>query len=67
MPSAIILPISINNSWRLAQYGYFPIPMGVKITFTSHKPIILSDVGIENSLCQVERVITEGINFTKLG
>ena len=26
MPNAVILPISINNSWRIAKYNYFPIP-----------------------------------------
>ena len=66
IPSAVILPISINNSWRLAQYNYFPIPMGIKITFTSHNPIILGDIGIEKALSQVERVIQGGINLTTL-
>jgi 1-acyl-sn-glycerol-3-phosphate acyltransferase len=63
MPNAVILPISINNSWRIAQYNYFPIPIGIKITFTSHKPIILSDISIEKALFQVEKVIRGGINF----
>ena len=63
MPNAVILPISINNSWRIAQYNYFPIPTGIKITFTSHKPIILGDISIEKALSQVEKVIRGGINF----
>jgi len=63
MPNAIILPISINNSWRIAQYNYFPIPIGIKITFTSHKPIILSNISIEEALSQVEKLIRGGINF----
>ena len=63
MPNAVILPISINNSWRLAQYNYFPIPIGIKITFTSHNPIILGDISIEKALSQVEKVIRGGINF----
>tara|TARA_Y100000816_G_C25934835_1_gene487557 strand:- start:10 stop:201 length:192 start_codon:yes stop_codon:yes gene_type:complete len=41
MPNATILPISINNSWRLGQHHYFPIPLGVKIFFKLLKPIIL--------------------------
>ena len=67
MPNAVILPISINNSWRIAQYNYFPIPLGIKITFTSHKPIILSDISIEKALSQVEKVIRDGINFKSPG
>ena len=63
MPNAIILPISINNSWRLAKYNYFPIPIGTKITFTSHKPITLGDISIEKASSQVEKVIRGGINF----
>ena len=67
MPNAVILPISINNSWKLAKYNYFPIPIGIKITFTPHNPIILANISLEKALSQVEKVILGGINLESQG
>ena len=63
MPNAVVLPISINSSWRLAHYNYFPILLGVKITFNCHNPIVLCDISLEKALSQVEKVIRGGINL----
>ncbi len=42
VPSAIIVPISINNSWKMFKYGKFPMGLGTHITFTVHNPIKLA-------------------------
>lgn len=42
IPSALIVPISINNSWKMFRYGKFPMGLGTHITFTVHKPINLA-------------------------
>ena len=42
IPSALIVPISINNSWKTLKYGKFPMGLGTHITFTVHKPINLA-------------------------
>ena len=38
-PDAVIVPLSIENSWQLQKYGMFPLPLGVKIRFKVHQPI----------------------------
>ncbi|WP_422106764.1 lysophospholipid acyltransferase family protein [Winogradskyella sp.] len=38
-PNALIVPISINNSWKTLRYGKFPMGLGANITFTVHKPL----------------------------
>jgi 1-acyl-sn-glycerol-3-phosphate acyltransferase len=38
-PDAIIVPVSIENSWQLQKYGMFPLPLGVKVRFKVHQPI----------------------------
>lgn len=38
-PDAVIVPVSIENSWQLQKYGMFPIPIGTKIRFKVHQPI----------------------------
>jgi len=38
-PDAIVVPVSIDNSWQLQKHGMFPLPVGVKIQFKVHQPI----------------------------
>ncbi len=39
IPSAYVVPISINNSWKTLRYGKFPLGLGTHIIFTVHKPL----------------------------
>ncbi len=38
-PDAVIVPLSIENSWQLQKYGMFPLPLFTKIRFKVHQPI----------------------------
>jgi 1-acyl-sn-glycerol-3-phosphate acyltransferase len=38
-PDALIVPITINNSWKTLRYGKFPMGLGSRITFRVHKPM----------------------------
>ena len=38
-PNALVVPISINNSWKLLKYGKFPMGLGTHMTFDVHPPI----------------------------
>ncbi len=38
-PEAVVIPVSIDNSWKLQQHGMFPLPIGIKIRFKVHQPI----------------------------
>jgi 1-acyl-sn-glycerol-3-phosphate acyltransferase len=38
-PSALIVPLSINNSWKMLRYGKFPYGIGNHITFDIQDPI----------------------------
>src|SRR5690606_10367950 len=38
-PSAQIVPITINNSWKLVKNGSFPLTLGVKFKVHVHEPI----------------------------
>ena len=59
-PSALIVPISINNSWKLLRYGKFPMGLGCHLTFDVHEP--LPNTGHQDELIdQIESTITQGI------
>lgn len=43
IPNAIIVPVTINNSWKTTKYGKFPMGLGTHIKLKAHEPITLSD------------------------
>ncbi|MDN3664776.1 lysophospholipid acyltransferase family protein [Algibacter miyuki] len=64
MPSALIVPITINNSWKTLRYGKFPMGLGTHIKFTVHKPIKVSTFANRHDLInQIETTITEHITL----
>jgi len=38
-PDAWVVPVTINNSWKLFRYGTFPFGIGNRLKFTIHPPI----------------------------
>lgn len=62
-PSAYVVPISINNSWKIFRYGLFPIGLGNKLTFTVHKPIAVRDFTFDEIMKQTESTIVQGIKY----
>lgn len=60
-PSAYIVPLSINNSWKLVQHGNFPLGIGVKLTFDVHEPIKVDSMPFDELMAKTEKVIKDGI------
>ena len=59
-PTAIIIPISINNSWKMLKFGKFPYGLCNHITFDVHKPLE-NNADVELLIEKVEKTITEGL------
>ncbi|WP_306012797.1 MULTISPECIES: lysophospholipid acyltransferase family protein [unclassified Allomuricauda] len=59
-PSALIVPISINNSWKLLRYGKFPMGLGSHVTFDVHPPIENSG-NPDELITQIENLIVSGV------
>lgn len=60
-PNAIVIPITINNSWKLLRYGKFPMGIGARITFTVHETIHVKDYKTEELISYIEKQITEAV------
>lgn len=56
MPEAVVVPISVGNSWRFGTHNYFPMPLGVKLHLTVHRP---HQIDHENPLDFIERLEKE--------
>ncbi|WP_298900900.1 1-acyl-sn-glycerol-3-phosphate acyltransferase [uncultured Psychroserpens sp.] len=62
MPSALIVPITVNNSWKTLRYGKFPMGIGSHIKFKVHQPIVLSEIDNHLELIKtIEHTITSAI------
>lgn len=61
MPHALVVPLTINNSWKLFQYGKFPLGIGVHITLKVHEPIPANSMDGESLIALVERTILKDI------
>ena len=62
-PSAHVVPISINNSWRIVKYGFFPIGLGNHLTFTVHKPLSVNEFDFIDLMEKTEKTVVQGIKF----
>lgn len=61
IPEAYVLPVTINNSWKLQKYGMFPMPLGVRIKYELHPFIKVSDFETEALIDKIESQIKSDI------
>ncbi|WP_223032233.1 MULTISPECIES: lysophospholipid acyltransferase family protein [Hanstruepera] len=61
IPSAIVVPITINNSWKMLRYGKFPMGIGNHLTFKVQEPISLKDYKGDNLISKIENDIVKDI------
>ncbi|MDD3723119.1 MAG: lysophospholipid acyltransferase family protein [Lutibacter sp.] len=60
-PSAYVIPMTINNCWKLNKYGMFPLEVGVKITFELHEPIKAASLEFDKLFEKVEKTIKNAV------
>lgn len=62
-PNAVVIPVTINHSWKLWEYGKFPMNIGVKMTIETHQPIKVSEGSFEDFFAEVEAKIKSKIEY----
>jgi 1-acyl-sn-glycerol-3-phosphate acyltransferase len=62
-PSAYVVPISINNSWKIVKYGFFPLGLGNRLSFAVHKPLAVSEFDFAELMEKTESEVVKGIKF----
>lgn len=62
-PSAYIVPISINNSWKMVRYGFFPLGLGNRLTFTIQEPFAIKNIPFEEVMERTENAVIQGIKY----
>ena len=56
-PEAYVLPLTVNNSWKLQRYGLFPMPIGIKLKHIVHPALKVSDFSSEELIDILETTI----------
>jgi len=60
-PSAYVVPVTINNSWKMLKWGNYPLGLGNKIIITIHEPIAVKDTPFETLFEKTESAVTSAI------
>lgn len=61
-PSAYVVPLTINNSWKMVRYGFFPVGLGNRLSFTVHEAIPVAGNQFEDILQRTEAAVVGSIN-----
>ena len=61
-PSAVVVPISINNSWKFVKYGFFPFGLGKQLIFTIHNPIAVKDFTFDELFEKTQSAIVKSVH-----
>lgn len=62
-PSAYVVPITINNSWKLVKNGSFPLGVGVHLKFQVHEPIAVNSMKFDDLFEKVEKTIKNAVTL----
>ena len=60
-PSAVVVPISINNSWKLVKFGAFPMGLGNRVEFIIQEPLVVKDYPFEELMEKAEKAVVQSI------
>lgn len=62
-PSAHIVPVSINNSWKILKFGKFPLGLGNPLKFTIQEPFAIKDLPFDQIMARTETAIVQGVKI----
>ena len=60
-PNALIVPLAIKNSWKLVQYGQFPLSFGEKMSWTVLTPLEPANKPLEEVVAIVKEAIRRAL------
>jgi 1-acyl-sn-glycerol-3-phosphate acyltransferase len=61
VPSAYIVPVTINNAWKISAGNSLLKPLGIPVTIEAHEPIAVKSMPFEELLQKVENTIKSAV------
>jgi 1-acyl-sn-glycerol-3-phosphate acyltransferase len=65
-PEALLVPIAINNTWKMTQYGYYPLNTFLRMTWEVLEPIEPNGRPMEELVLEAEDRIREALGQSPL-
>ena len=62
-PSATVVPITINNSWKFHKYGFFPFGLFMKIKYTFHEALPIMDFTFDEIFEKTHTSIVNAVEY----
>ncbi|MBL0684026.1 1-acyl-sn-glycerol-3-phosphate acyltransferase [Aquimarina mytili] len=59
-PEAVVVPVTINNSWKLVRFGNFPMGIGIHLTLDVHEPLSVSK-DTDSLIETIEQRVTQAV------
>ena len=66
VPDAVVVPVSINNSWKVNRYGKFPYGLGNRIKVLCHHPIPIKNRNTDEVIDEAQEIVHNAITSTAL-
>lgn len=62
-PNAYIVPVTINNSWKMVKFGAFPMGLGSKLEFIIHEPLAVKEHSFDELFQKTEQAVVSAIHY----
>lgn len=62
-PESLVVPMTINNSWKLVRFGNFPMGIGVHLTLEVQQPIEIKELDTDELLNTLEKRVIATIKI----
>ncbi len=62
-PEATVVPVTINNSWKLVRFGSFPMGIGIHLTLDVHEPLAINKIETDSLIETLETRVTQGVRI----
>ncbi len=62
-PSAYMVPLTINNAWKMTRWGAFPLGIGHTIELIVHDPIPVNSLPFPDLFAKTEQAVVEALKY----
>ncbi|MEL7530331.1 MAG: lysophospholipid acyltransferase family protein [Bacteroidota bacterium] len=63
-PSSLVVPVTINNTWRIVQHGNYPLSLGDRLSWKFHPALDPKDRDFSELFAEIEETIKSEIEYT---
>ncbi|MEM6348437.1 MAG: lysophospholipid acyltransferase family protein [Bacteroidota bacterium] len=62
-PSALVVPVTINNTWKIVRYGNYPLSIGDRLSWKVHPALDPKERDFDELFAEIEKAIKSEIDY----